>query len=345
MAPPIKTGTTASLWHLGQALPGHEPSDQGCWYEATHALSPGQTRAVWVMTPGLQAATQILRFGELTTELGDFSHPLIVMPVDSGFTTDGQPFLVMKQPGHAQSLSAAGRQMPLPQRLGLLLLICEALQELHQKGYGFSAIEADMVGLDAYGQVQLMGLNLCSLAEDPASLLAQEASALSRLLCRLISADGQQQARQLGSEASLPAAAQNFQSALTALLLKASSQADTAPFASSEELAHDLRACLKQLAVAPNDASPPGPLTQADSPRWSMRKTAITLAQASLAALLVFGPYVQANDPLAGLLALGSSSAEAQEAAGPSAAAASQTSAALPLRFMDLGESSPTRRP
>jgi len=331
---PMEAQLAAGLWRLGPAIPGHEASEQGRWYEAEHALSPGQKRAVWVMQPGPEAAMQILGFGELTSELGDFSHPLIVMPVDSGFTACGRPFLVMTRAGHAQCLLAAAPSMPLTQRLGLLLLICEALQELHQKGYAFGAIEDAMVGLDAYGQAQLMGLHLRSLAEDPAPLLAQEAGDLCRLLRGMVA--GLEQPAAQGEAAPLPGGAQK---ALDAIQLKAMAMADTAGYASSEALAEDLRACLQELAAAP------APSASQDSARWPMRKTATTLAQASLAALLVFGAYVQANDPLKGVRAPDGASAERAEMTATAEASVAPSAPALPLRFMDLGRAGQTPAP
>jgi len=319
----------AGLWRLGPVLPGHEASEQGGWYEAEHALSPGEKRAVWLMHPGPEAATQILGFGELTTELSDFSHPLIVMPDDSGFTACGRPFLVMKQAGHAQRLLSAARSMPLAQRLGLLLLICEALQELHLKGYAFGAIEDAMVGLDAYGQAQLMGLNLRRLADSPAPLLAQEADDLCRLLRGMV--PGLEAAAPQDEAAALPAPAQ---SALDAIQLKA-----MVGYASSEALAEDLRACLAELAAAPE------PSAAQESARPALRKAAITLAQTGLAALLVFGAYVQANDPLKSLLVLDKASAEPIAMAAAAESGTAPAAAGLSLRFMDLGMAGQTSTP
>ncbi|TVQ40155.1 MAG: hypothetical protein EA370_04110 [Wenzhouxiangella sp.] len=78
------------------------------------------------------ASLERLRFERQV--LADLNHPRIAAMIDGGTTDDGQPYLVMEFiDGESIDEWCRQRQLPLPERIKLLIDVCEAVHFAHQQ--------------------------------------------------------------------------------------------------------------------------------------------------------------------------------------------------------------------
>lgn len=66
--------------------------------------------------------------------LATLRHPHIISVLDYGFDEENQPYFIMELLENAQNILEAGRDMPLPNRVVMLVQILQALAYLHRRG-------------------------------------------------------------------------------------------------------------------------------------------------------------------------------------------------------------------
>ena len=269
--PSLSEGTALGVWRLGAALHTGACGRGGQWYRAQHALAADRASVVLVLPRNERSAGVLLRFGDQVGELGQLLHPAITVPTDSGVTATGQPYLVLDWTDGQPILSACA-QLPLRERLLLLVQLCEVLRSAHQQGWLLGEMDPAMLWVDADQHLTLMGLGLLpmpdptdpfergtSLGATPGYMslelmagappsLSSEVYGLGALLCMLV--DGRLPSERgagvddVSRAAAWPCLTALEQLSLDALLHKAASPLIAQRHASAEALADDLRAWL-----------------------------------------------------------------------------------------------------
>jgi len=91
--------------------------------------------ALKIIKPGMDSKQVIARFEAERQALALLDHPNIAQVYDAGTTEVGRPYFVME---HVKGLSLTEHcdreKLGIEERLGLFLLVCEAVQHAHQKG-------------------------------------------------------------------------------------------------------------------------------------------------------------------------------------------------------------------
>src|SRR5262245_60179449 len=91
--------------------------------------------AVKVIKPGMDSARVVARFEQERQALALMDHPHIAKVLDAGTTPAGRPFFVMELvTGVPISKFCDEHHRTLPERLGLFVAVCQAVQHAHQKG-------------------------------------------------------------------------------------------------------------------------------------------------------------------------------------------------------------------
>ncbi|MBX3746657.1 MAG: protein kinase [Verrucomicrobiae bacterium] len=107
----------------------------GTVYEA-HQEEPIRRRvALKILRPGMDTRSVIARFEAERQALAWMDHPHIARVLDAGASAGGRPYFVME---FVEGLRITGHceraGLTLPERLGLFLGVCQAIQHAHQKG-------------------------------------------------------------------------------------------------------------------------------------------------------------------------------------------------------------------
>ncbi len=267
----LREGAALGVWRLHMALQGHETAQAGQWYRGGHALAADRHCIILVLPRCDDSADIMLRFGDQVGDLGALSHPVIKVPCDSGITADGRPYLVFDA-CDGQAIERACQNLPLRERMQLIVDLCEALRYAHQQGWLLGEIDPSLLWVGKNRQLKLMGLGLLripdpaepferglTLASAPgfaspealagkAPSFASEVFGLGVLACLLV--DGRLPSEPLGDgNTLLPAASWPGLSALErfsldALLRKAVAAQAGRRYAGAEALAEDLRSWL-----------------------------------------------------------------------------------------------------
>ena len=91
--------------------------------------------ALKVIKPGMDTRAVVARFEAERQALALMDHPNIAKVLDGGETTSGRPYFVMELvKGSPITEYGDQNQVPIRERLGLFLNVCEAVQHAHQKG-------------------------------------------------------------------------------------------------------------------------------------------------------------------------------------------------------------------
>jgi len=91
--------------------------------------------ALKVIKPGMDSREVLARFESERQALAILNHPHIARVFDAGATEDGRPYFVMEHvPGVPITNYCDTRRLGIPERLGLFLQACDAIQHAHQKG-------------------------------------------------------------------------------------------------------------------------------------------------------------------------------------------------------------------
>src|SRR5687767_5603163 len=91
--------------------------------------------ALKVIKPGMDTRQVIARFEAERQALALMDHPNIAKVFDAGTTENGRPYFVLELVKGVPIIDYCDQeQLPLRERLQLLLSVCQAVQHAHQKG-------------------------------------------------------------------------------------------------------------------------------------------------------------------------------------------------------------------
>jgi len=91
--------------------------------------------ALKIIKLGMDTKSVIARFEAERQALAMMEHPNIARVLDAGATDKGRPFFVMELVrGFKITEYCDKNNLPMPQRLGLFIQVCQAIQHAHQKG-------------------------------------------------------------------------------------------------------------------------------------------------------------------------------------------------------------------
>ena len=91
--------------------------------------------ALKIIKLGMDTKSVIARFEAERQALALMEHPNIARVLDAGATDKGRPFFVMELVrGFKITEYCDKNNLPMPQRLGLFIQVCQAIQHAHQKG-------------------------------------------------------------------------------------------------------------------------------------------------------------------------------------------------------------------
>src|SRR5262249_9165898 len=91
--------------------------------------------ALKVIKPGMDSRQVVARFEAERQALALMDHPHIAQGLDAGPTQAGLPYFVVEAgKGVPITRCAAENRLTLPERLGLFVAVCRAVQHAHQKG-------------------------------------------------------------------------------------------------------------------------------------------------------------------------------------------------------------------
>jgi tetratricopeptide (TPR) repeat protein len=107
----------------------------GIVYQAAQEHPVKRTVALKVIKPGMDSMQVIIRFENELQTLASLDHQNIAHVYDAGTTEEGRPYFVME---YVQGLPITDycdyHKLNIEDRLGLFLLVCDAVQYAHQKG-------------------------------------------------------------------------------------------------------------------------------------------------------------------------------------------------------------------
>jgi serine/threonine-protein kinase len=135
-------------------------------------------RRVAIKTIGWMAATPDLieRFRKERQILADLDHPHIARLLDGGRSDDGVPYLVMEYvDGKSIVDDCRAKALTIPQRLQLILKICEAVQFAHRKLVIHRDIKPSNILITADGTPKLLDFGIAKLLESGSGAVATRA--------------------------------------------------------------------------------------------------------------------------------------------------------------------------
>lgn len=138
----------------------------GVVYRATDAAH-GRTVAVKVLTGALDDGAK-RRFDRERRAMGTVSgHPNIGVVHTSGFTDDGQPFLVMEylEGGSLEQRLSEG-PLAVDEAVSITLALCEALMVAHEAGVLHLDVKPANVLFSKYGRPKLVDFGIAAIAGD-----------------------------------------------------------------------------------------------------------------------------------------------------------------------------------
>jgi eukaryotic-like serine/threonine-protein kinase len=131
-APAEGPGTTIGRYRLIEPL---GEGGFGVVFLAEQATPIARRVALKVIKLGMDTRQVIARFEAERQALAMMDHPHIAKVLDAGATDAGRPYFVMELvTGEPITRYCDTRRLAVPQRLGLFVQVCEAVQHAHQKG-------------------------------------------------------------------------------------------------------------------------------------------------------------------------------------------------------------------
>jgi WD40 repeat protein/predicted Ser/Thr protein kinase len=128
----------------------------GAVYEAEQD-SPRRTVALKVIRPGLASPALIKRFRHEAQILGRLHHPGIAQVYEAGLADDGQPFFAMEFiRGLPLDEYARLQALAPPDRLALVVRVCDAVQHAHDQGVIHRDLKPANILVDESGQSKVL---------------------------------------------------------------------------------------------------------------------------------------------------------------------------------------------
>lgn len=107
----------------------------GTVYEAQQREPIVRRVALKILKPGMDSKQVLARFEQERQALALMDHPNIARVIDAGSTEGGRPYVAMELvEGQAITLFCDAHALTVPQRVGLLSQVCNAVQHAHTKG-------------------------------------------------------------------------------------------------------------------------------------------------------------------------------------------------------------------
>ena len=145
----VRPESDSDSWdpHISTRAPKNLITDR---YRRHHKIGQGGMGAVWmaqqekpmrrrvaikIIGKSLDSEEALGRFAAERQALAMMNHPNIAKVLDAGYTEDDRPFFAMELvKGIPITQYCNDNQLPIEQRLGLMVKVCEAVQHAHQKG-------------------------------------------------------------------------------------------------------------------------------------------------------------------------------------------------------------------
>jgi non-specific serine/threonine protein kinase/serine/threonine-protein kinase len=128
----LAPGTSLGAFRLTRVL---GEGGFGVVYEAEQEKPVRRTVALKLLKPGMDTAEVLIRFEGERQALARMEHPCVAKVLDAGVTPDGRPFFAMEFVRGEPLLAFADRErLTVPERIDLMLRVCEAIQHAHAKG-------------------------------------------------------------------------------------------------------------------------------------------------------------------------------------------------------------------
>ena len=140
----------------------------GAVYEAEQD-QPRRTVALKVIKPGLAGPELLRRFAQEAQALGRLQHPGIAQIYDAGTADTGygsQPYFAMEFiRGASLREYADGHHLGLPERLELMVKICEAVHHAHQRGLIHRDLKPGNIIVDETGQPKILDFGVARVTD------------------------------------------------------------------------------------------------------------------------------------------------------------------------------------
>jgi hypothetical protein len=147
-------------------------------WEARRADGSFEGRAAVKLLAAGHGAAWLARFEQERRLLARLNHPHIAHLMDAGVAPAGQPYFVMEFVD-GQPLDQAARGLPVADRLGLLLQLCDAVAFAHRQLLVHRDLKPGNVLVDANGHVKLLDFGIAKAIAPDGHLDATQASAMT----------------------------------------------------------------------------------------------------------------------------------------------------------------------
>jgi non-specific serine/threonine protein kinase/serine/threonine-protein kinase len=136
--------------------------DMGMVYEAEQE-NPRRTVALKVVKPGLAIPEILRRFDQESRALARFQHPGIAQIYEAGVAR-GRPYFVMERI-RGRALLEYAERLSTPQRLRLMISICDAAHHAHERGVIHRDLKPGNILVDDAGQPNILDFGLARITD------------------------------------------------------------------------------------------------------------------------------------------------------------------------------------